>query len=166
MSAWEGMTDAELLAITGAPSTPTTPSSTHPTAPDTPLALLHHARPPRSRDPPHQPRGSEEGVDSFSLTAEVGVGHRGCSVDPAAYAARDRLGHVYAQGSSRRDLRARSMFRHTRATTVVSHPSRFSTPPASARLTRSQASRTASSASLREPRIRAVAAGRLGMSAP
>jgi hypothetical protein len=32
------------------------------------------------------------------------------------------------KGSSRRDLRERSMSRHTRATTVVIHPPRFSTP--------------------------------------
>jgi hypothetical protein len=46
------------------------------------------------------------------------------------------------------------MFRQTRATTVVSHPARFSTSPVSARLTRSQESWTASSASLAEPSIR------------
>ena len=46
------------------------------------------------------------------------------------------------------------MFRHTRATTVVSQPPRFSTSLVSARLTRSQASWTASSASLTEPSIR------------
>ena len=57
-------------------------------------------------------------------------------------------------GSSRRDLRERSMSRHTRATTVVSHPPRFSTPLVSDRLRRSQASWTASSASLSEPSIR------------
>jgi hypothetical protein len=58
------------------------------------------------------------------------------------------------KGSSRRDLRERSMSRHTRATTVVSHPRRFSTPLVSARLRRSQVSWTASSASLSEPSIR------------
>ena len=57
-------------------------------------------------------------------------------------------------GSSRRDLRERSMSRQTRATTVVSQPPRFSTPLVSARLSRSQASCTASSASLSEPSIR------------
>ncbi len=46
------------------------------------------------------------------------------------------------------------MFSDTRATTVVSQPARFSTPPVSARLSRSQASCTASSASLSEPSIR------------
>ena len=35
--------------------------------------------------------------------------------------------------SSRRDLRPRSMSRHTRATTVVSHPQRFLTSLVSAR---------------------------------
>jgi hypothetical protein len=46
------------------------------------------------------------------------------------------------------------MFSETRATTVVSQPSRFSTSLVSARLRRSQASWTASSASLSEPSIR------------
>ena len=46
------------------------------------------------------------------------------------------------------------MFRHTRATTVVSHPPRFSMPLVSERLSLSQASWTASSASLIEPSIR------------
>ena len=53
-----------------------------------------------------------------------------------------------SSGSSRRALRERSMSRHTRATTVVSQPPRLSTPLVSARLSRSQASCTASSASL------------------
>ncbi len=44
----------------------------------------------------------------------------------------DRVGHVRASsGSSRRAVRERSMFRHTRATTVVSQPPRFSTSLAS-----------------------------------
>ena len=59
-----------------------------------------------------------------------------------------------ASASSRRDFRERNMSRHTRATTVVSHPPRFSTALVSARLNRSQASWTASSASLSEPSIR------------
>jgi hypothetical protein len=57
-------------------------------------------------------------------------------------------------GSSRRDMRDWSMFRDTRATIVVSQPPRFSTSPAPARLNRSQASCTASSASLAEPSTR------------
>ena len=57
-------------------------------------------------------------------------------------------------GSSRRDWRERSMSRHTRAVTVVSHPPRFSTPSAPERLSRIQDSWTASSASAREPSIR------------
>ena len=56
-----------------------------------------------------------------------------------------------SSGCSRRVLRARSMFSATRATTVVSQPRRFSTSLVSARLSRSQASWTASSASLSEP---------------
>ena len=51
-------------------------------------------------------------------------------------------------------LRERSVFREMRATTVVSQPPRFSTWLASVRLSRSQASCTASSASLSEPSIR------------
>src|SRR5947207_563473 len=43
--------------------------------------------------------------------------------------------------SSRLDLRDRSMSRQTRETTVVSHPPKFSTAPASARFSRSHASR-------------------------
>ena len=46
------------------------------------------------------------------------------------------------------------MFSDTRATTVVSHPPRFSTWLESERASRSQASWTASSASLIEPSIR------------
>ena len=59
-----------------------------------------------------------------------------------------------ASGSSRRDRRERSISRQTRATTVVSQPLRFSTSLVSARLSRSQASCTASSASLAEPSSR------------
>ena len=57
-------------------------------------------------------------------------------------------------GSSRRDVRERSMSRQTRATTVVSHPPRFPISLASERESRSHASCTASSASLSEPSIR------------
>ena len=46
------------------------------------------------------------------------------------------------------------MSRHTRATTVVSHPRRLSTPLTSVRLNRIQASWTASSASLTDPSMR------------
>jgi hypothetical protein len=59
-----------------------------------------------------------------------------------------------SRGSSRRDVRERSMSRHTRPTTLVSQPARFSTLLVSERLSRSQASCTASSASLSEPSIR------------
>jgi len=51
-------------------------------------------------------------------------------------------------------VRDRSMFRQTRATIVVNHPPRFSTPSAPERLSRSQVSWTASSASVSEPSIR------------
>lgn len=59
-----------------------------------------------------------------------------------------------SSGSSLRCSRERNMFRHTRATTVVSHPARFCTSLVSARLARNQASCRASSASLSEPSIR------------
>jgi hypothetical protein len=70
---------------------------------------------------------------------------------------------VGAAGSSKRsgsavgcgrDLRASSMFRQTRDTTVVSQAPRLSTALVSERLKRSQVSGTASSASLGEPSIR------------
>jgi hypothetical protein len=164
-------------------------------------------------------RGSEESIDNFSLTGEIGIGSLGRSSHSAARAARElpcrgwgaphdgsdlveghgehvvqhereplgrtqrfehqeqretnrvgqqsfvrgsippaRLtigsGTCTPRGSSRRDLRERSMSRHTRATTVVSHPPRFATPVGSERMRRSQASWTASSASLSEPSIR------------
>ena len=59
-----------------------------------------------------------------------------------------------SSGSSRRDVRVRSMSRHTRATTVVSQPRGFSTSLVSARSRRSHASCTASSASASEPSMR------------
>jgi hypothetical protein len=45
------------------------------------------------------------------------------------------------------------MFRQTRATIVVSHPPKLSMLPGSVRLSRSQASWAASSASLAEPSV-------------
>jgi hypothetical protein len=56
--------------------------------------------------------------------------------------------------SSRRDRRCCSMFKQTRATTVVSHAPRFSMLSTSERLSRSHASWRASSASLIDPTIR------------
>jgi hypothetical protein len=66
------------------------------------------------------------------------------------------VGSVIASssGSSRRPRRERSIFRHSRATTVVSQPARFATSEVSAPLSRSQAFCTASSASACEPSIR------------
>ncbi len=73
-----------------------------------------------------------------------------------ASTALDQPGRARAtsSGSSARVGRRRSMFRHTRATTVVSHPPRFSMLSLSARLSRSHVCCTASSASLIEPSIR------------
>jgi hypothetical protein len=62
-------------------------------------------------------------------------------------------GNCTPAGSSRR-LRDRRMSRHTRPTTVVNHPLRFSTPLVRVRLSRNQASWTASSASLSDPSMR------------
>jgi len=76
------------------------------------------------------------GVDSVRRVATIGPGTR----TPI--------------GPSRRDRRARIMFSDTRATTVVNQAPRFATALVSVRLSRSQASWTASSASLSEPSIR------------
>ena len=65
-------------------------------------------------------------------------------------------------GSSRREVRERSMFSDTLATIVVSQPPRFSTPPVPERLSRSQVSCTASSASLTEPSTRYATVRRCG----
>ena len=69
-------------------------------------------------------------------------------------------GSSSASDSSRRPRRDRSIFRHSRATTVVSHPARFSTSEVSAPLSRSQEFCTASSASACEPSIRKATAPR------
>lgn len=61
---------------------------------------------------------------------------------------------VSSRGSSWRRVRERSMSRQTRPTTVVSQPPRFSMAPASLRLSFSQHSWTASSASASEPSMR------------
>jgi hypothetical protein len=62
--------------------------------------------------------------------------------------------HVRVEHGDQRQRRTRSMSRHTRPTTVVSHARRFATASASDRLKRSQLSCTASSASLVDPGIR------------
>ena len=77
-----------------------------------------------------------------------------CSGSIAATPLTSGSGTCTSNGSSRREVRERSMFRHTRATTVVSHPPRFSMLSLSARLSRSHVCCTASSASLIEPSIR------------
>ena len=78
-----------------------------------------------------------------SSRSTMGSGIRASEVSP----------HGSSGNRSRLDARERSMFRHTLPTTVVSHPPRFSTPPESERSRRSQASCTASSASLGDPSI-------------
>ena len=67
---------------------------------------------------------------------------------------------VASAGTSCLRSRTRSMSRHTRATTVVSHPPRLSTVEVSERLRRSHASWTASSACWAEPSIRNATARR------
>ena len=74
------------------------------------------------------------------------------SIPPARPASES--GTKTPNGSSRRDIRDRSISRHTRATTVVSHRPKFWMALVSARLRSSQTSWTASSASLNEPSIR------------
>ncbi len=59
-----------------------------------------------------------------------------------------------SSGASGRVRRVRRKFRQTRATTVVSQARRFATSLVSDRLSRIQASWTASSASLSEPSMR------------
>lgn len=73
--------------------------------------------------------------------------------DPAVWPA-SGSGTSGPSGTSGRERRACRMFRHTRESTVVSQLARFSIESASERLSRSQASWTASSASLAEPSIR------------
>ncbi len=68
---------------------------------------------------------------------------------PSAWLTADSARCIPA-GTSLRDC---SMFRHTRATTVVSQPPRFSIWLASERLSRSQVSWTASSASPARPSV-------------
>jgi hypothetical protein len=65
-----------------------------------------------------------------------------------------RTNATRSAGGWGRDLRAWSMLRQTRETTVASQLPRLSTALVSERLKRSHASWTASSASLGEPRIR------------
>jgi hypothetical protein len=102
-----------------------------------------------------EPLGGSERVEDDEQRQPDRVGEQRLllGVD-AVLGADDRVGHVRAErllGPGARDL---MVFRHTRATIVVSQPRRFSMPPLSARLTRSQVSWTASSASLSEPSIR------------
>ena len=66
----------------------------------------------------------------------------------------DRVRHVHAERVLAACHRVRSMSRQTRDTTVVSHARMFRTSSASVLDSRSQASCTASSASVSEPSIR------------
>ncbi len=86
-------------------------------------------------------------------TDRVGQEHLVLGIDPVS-AIQDRLRHVHGERLLAPRLAGASMFRHTRATTVVSHPPMFSTSLVSARLVLIQASWTASSASEGEPSIR------------
>jgi hypothetical protein len=101
-------------------------------------------------------RSSGVSVSSTTSSARPTESASNASCSGSTPSARSTIGSGTRtpSGSSRRELRERSMFSETRATTVVSQPPRFSTLLASVRLSRSHASWTASSASLSEPSIR------------
>ena len=103
-----------------------------------------------------EPLGGSQRFEHHEQRETDRVGQQGFMLggSPVSRGSTTGSGTCASRGSSRRDLRERSISRHTRATTVVSHPPRFSMPPVSERLRRSQASWTASSASLSEPSIR------------
>jgi hypothetical protein len=88
-----------------------------------------------------QPLGGGEGIehDEESKADRVGQQRLLLRLERALWAD-EGSGRCTPRDSSRRRLRERSMFRHTRATIVVSHPPRFSTSPAPDRLRRSQVS--------------------------
>ena len=98
-----------------------------------------------------EPLGRRQRVEHHQQRQPGSASNASCSGSPPSSWLMIGSGTCTSRGSSRRDSRVRSMFRHTRATTVVNHPARFSTLPVSARLRRSQASWTASSASLSDP---------------
>ena len=84
-----------------------------------------------------------ESASTASCAGSPRVGHRLTSV-----------GHVRVERVLARAVLDRSMSRHTRATTVVSHPPRLPMSLVSERLRRNHVSCTASSASVRDPSIR------------
>ena len=102
-----------------------------------------------------EPLGRAERLEHDEQRKADGVGEQ-CLLLGVASSSRLTIGcgTCVPSGCSRRDVRERSMSSETRATTVVSHPPRFSTLDVSDRLRRSHASWTASSASLTEPSIR------------
>jgi len=101
-------------------------------------------------------RSGGESVSSTTSSASPTESDRSASCSGSVPSAGSMMGSGTrtSNGCSRRVLRERSMFSDTRATTVVSHPPRFSISSVSERLSRSHASWTASSASLSEPSIR------------
>ncbi len=78
--------------------------------------------------------GSVSSTMSMATPTESAIS-LSCSASPAGNSSTSA-----PSGSSRRDFLERSMSRQIRATTVVSHAVRFSTPAPSARMRRSQAS--------------------------
>jgi hypothetical protein len=99
--------------------------------------------------------GRGQAIEHHEQGQAVLVGQQGLVFGPEApLPVTTGSGRWTPNASSRRRLRDLSMFRQMRATIVVSQPPRFSTSLVSARLARSQASWTASSASVSEPSIR------------
>ena len=98
------------------------------------------------------------GASVSSTTSRASPTESARSASSSGPAAPSRLtmgsGTSAPTGSSRRRPRERSWLRHTRPTTVVSQPPRFSTSLVSARLSLSQVSCTASSAAAADPSMR------------
>ena len=99
-------------------------------------------------------RPTESASTASSSGSRAGAVPPAGGTAPFPAAASAAPGHAPPTGSSCRWRRDRSMFRDTRATTVVSQPPRFSTSAGFAPVSLSQVSWTASSASLDEPSSR------------
>ena len=99
-----------------------------------------------------QPLGRRQGVQHDQQGQADRVGEQRLVLGRARRGRTTGLGSDGSSAATSRFVaRARSMSRQTRATTVVSQPPRLSTASASARLSRSHASCTASSASWARP---------------
>ena len=104
--------------------------------------------------------GARVSSTTSSASPPESASSAGCSGSKPSAELTIGSGTWVAIGSSRRDLRARSMFSETRAMIVVSQARRFSTAWLSERLRRSHVSWTASSPSASEPSIRYATARR------